>query len=172
MNKETQLNEWSNFTAKQLEVIKKKQGDYANDDVLSNFKTAAANAGIKEEQQVLSLIATKVARLGNLFNGKEPNFESIEDSVLDLANYAFLLHCVLKDKNKNTIHIKGWNVSDKGPQQQAPSYYETETDRPSKKISDFPDTIGYSNPNFTTDYKEYLDRLSQKRKINGQENGY
>jgi hypothetical protein len=176
MNKETQLIEWGSFTAKQLEVIKKKQGDYANDsEVLNNFKSAAANAGIKEEQQVLSLIATKVARLGNLFKGNEPNFESIEDSVLDLANYAFLLHCILKDKpfhytpNKDDVKTifgpgkhhkgysnKGWDVSDKAPQQQAPSYYNT------PDISHMNEVINNLNT---------LNNLNLTY-CNGQENGY
>ena len=47
------------------------------------------------EQQCLSLIATKVARLGILINGKAPNNEAIRDSVLDLTTYSILLDAIL-----------------------------------------------------------------------------
>ena len=95
MKKETQLELFKKFTEKQLEIISSKQEDYCDTEecVLGNFKTAGANAGISTEQQILSLIATKVARLGNLFKGKIPNNESIEDSIIDMANYCFLLYC-------------------------------------------------------------------------------
>jgi len=101
MKKETQLELFKKFTEKQLEIISSKQEDYCDTEecVLGNFKTAGANAGISTEQQILSLIATKVARLGNLFKGKVPNNESIEDSIIDMANYCFLLHCAIEDKN-------------------------------------------------------------------------
>ena len=76
-----------------------KQGDYANADVLSNFKVAGANCGLSAEMQCLSLIATKVARLGVLLQTEDkPNNESIRDSVLDMANYSILLDMILTDK--------------------------------------------------------------------------
>lgn len=64
---------------------------------------AGAITGITPEQQALSLIATKVARLGQLLGGKTPKNEATDDSVLDLANYAFLLHCIIVDRRKNTL---------------------------------------------------------------------
>lgn len=81
------------------EVMMSKGNDYANTDRLSNFKTAGAIVGVSPEINCLSLIATKVARLGVLLNSKEaPNNESIRDSVLDLANYAVLLDMLLSEK--------------------------------------------------------------------------
>ncbi len=72
-----------------------KGDDYANADRLSNFKLAGAICGITAEQQCLSLIAVKVARLGSLLSGgKTPNNEGIDDSLLDLANYAILLKMI------------------------------------------------------------------------------
>jgi hypothetical protein len=51
------------------------------------------------EQNCLSLIATKVARLGVLLKSNKPaENESISDSLLDLANYAVLLDQIRKDK--------------------------------------------------------------------------
>lgn len=80
-------------------ILESKGNDYATTtDVLQNFRVAAAICQITPEQQALSLISTKVARLGVLLSGVEPKNEAIDDSVIDLANYTFLLHCLLVDK--------------------------------------------------------------------------
>lgn len=98
MTRETQTNLLSEFYAEKKNVLKLKGEDYANEDVLSNFKTAGANCGISAELQCLSLIATKVARLGNLLSGKTPNNESVSDSILDLSNYTDLLYCLVNEQ--------------------------------------------------------------------------
>ena len=86
------------FYAEKKNVLKLKGEDYATEtDVLQNFKSAGANIGISAELQCLSLIATKVARLGNLLSGKTPNNESISDSILDLSNYTDLLYCLVNE---------------------------------------------------------------------------
>lgn len=74
------------------ETVTAKAADYAaSDNVFENFEIASDIAGITVDQQFLSLIGTKVARLRNLINGGQAaNFESIEDSFIDLANYAAL----------------------------------------------------------------------------------
>ena len=93
------------FYAEKKNVLKLKGEDYANEDVLSNFKTAGANIGISAELQCLSLIATKVARLGNLLSGKTPNNESVADSILDLSNYTDLLYCLVNEKAEQKKHL-------------------------------------------------------------------
>jgi hypothetical protein len=99
MTQEQQLKHFEEITAQMKEILFKKGNDYANTDRLSNFKLAGNICGLKAEQNCLSLIATKVARLGVLLNSnKVPNNESIQDSVLDLANYSILLSMILKDK--------------------------------------------------------------------------
>lgn len=99
MTQEQQLEHFEVITNQMKEVLFKKGNDYANSDRLSNFKLAGGICGLKAEQNCLSLIATKVARLGVLLNSdKVPNNESIQDSVLDLANYSILLSMILKDK--------------------------------------------------------------------------
>lgn len=82
---------------KMQSVLSIKGADYANEDVLSNFKLAGSICGITAEQQCLSLIATKVARLGVLLESNNPKNEPIEDSILDLINYSFLLYCLHKE---------------------------------------------------------------------------
>ena len=94
MNKEQQAAAFKILCEKAENVLLKKGDDYANTDRLSNFKDAGKITGISAEQQCLSLIATKVARLGNLFSGKVPKNESIEDNIMDLFNYAALLYMI------------------------------------------------------------------------------
>jgi hypothetical protein len=87
------------FFNKMEKTILSKGNDYANEDRLSNFKLAGAISGMTAEQNCLSLIATKVARLGVLLKSNKPaENESISDSLLDLANYAVLLDQIRKDK--------------------------------------------------------------------------
>lgn len=75
----------------------RKGSDYSHEDRLSNFKLAGAICGLTAEQNCLGLIATKVARLGVLLKGKTPQNESVQDSVLDGANYFILLGMLLHD---------------------------------------------------------------------------
>ena len=106
MTRETQSNLLREFYAEKKNVLKLKGEDYANEtDVLQNFKSAGANIDISPELQCLSLIATKVARLGNLLSGKKPNNESIADSILDLSNYTDLLYCLVNEKAKQRKHL-------------------------------------------------------------------
>jgi len=99
MNKEQQEKHFNEITEKMRGVMLSKGDDYANTDRLSNFKLAGGVSGLNAELNCLSLIATKVARLGVLLNSKsKPNNESIQDSVLDLANYSLLLSMILSEK--------------------------------------------------------------------------
>lgn len=97
MTHKEQQEHFERMVAKIGETMFKKGNDYADFDRLSNFKRAGEICGLSAEQQCLSLIATKVARLGVLLAGKTPNNESIRDSVLDLATYSFLLDMILSE---------------------------------------------------------------------------
>lgn len=104
MTKQEQEVHFEEMTQKMKQILLSKGDDYANTDRLSNFKLAGEISGLNAELNCLSLISTKVARLGVLLgSGKTPKNESIQDSVLDLANYAILLSMILEDENK-TIH--------------------------------------------------------------------
>ena len=81
-------------------VMLSKGNDYSNVDRLSNFKLAGSIAGLTPQQNCLSLIATKVARLGVLFTpGIKPNNEAVLDSISDLYNYSALLHMLETEIN-------------------------------------------------------------------------
>ena len=117
MNLENQINQFAEITEQMKSIMFAKGNDYANDDRLSNFKLAGNISGLSPELNCLSLIATKVARLGVLLNNdKTPNNESVNDSLLDLANYTVLLTMLLKDKESKPI-FKDY------PQTQNQSYF-------------------------------------------------
>jgi hypothetical protein len=85
----------------QKRILRKKSNDYAGEDLLSNFRLAGmiVNQTSKHPDAIncLNLIGTKVARLGQLLNtDKTAENESIQDSVVDLANYAAILFMILK----------------------------------------------------------------------------
>lgn len=99
MTFDQQKQSFAAMVAKMEAVMFKKGNDYANTDRLSNFKLAGGVVGSNAEMNCLHSIGTKVARLGVLLNSTgQPNNESIEDSILDLANYAVLLNMIREDK--------------------------------------------------------------------------
>ena len=98
MTKKEQIAHFGYITGEMEKVLFSKGDDYANTDRLSNFKLAGAITGGDARTNCLNLIATKVARLGVLINSSNnPNNESIEDSVLDLANYSVLLLMIINE---------------------------------------------------------------------------
>ena len=99
MTKEEQEKFITEYFIRMDEILLSKGDDYANSDRLSNFKLSGAIVGISPEQNCLSLIATKVARIGVLLKSKNPKNESIDDSVIDLANYTILLAMLLKESH-------------------------------------------------------------------------
>jgi hypothetical protein len=104
MNLETQQKHFLEITEQMKTIMFAKGNDYANTDRLSNFKLAGNISGLSPELNCLSLIATKVARLGVLLNNdKTPNNESINDSLLDLANYTVLLTMILKEQQNKEV---------------------------------------------------------------------
>lgn len=82
-----------------------KGDDYANSDRLSNFKDSGNITGTSAKQVALTMIAVKVSRIGNLFKSEKPMNEPVLDSVLDLANYAVLLHMILCEQPKEVKSI-------------------------------------------------------------------
>ena len=82
--------------SKLSDTLTKKGKDYSpGQDVFGNFNFAANTANITMDESILNLIGIKVARISNLMSkgrGQVPNFESIEDSIMDLMGYSALLY--------------------------------------------------------------------------------
>jgi hypothetical protein len=85
-----------------LLVMQAKNEDYAKDaDPYSNFRFAAQAAGISMEQGMLYLLGIKLARLENLISAppESVNNEPLDDTLLDLINYAAILKAYRALKN-------------------------------------------------------------------------
>lgn len=105
MTKEHQQKYFDQFVSKMRDTVLKKGDDYAGqEDRLSNFKMAGQIAGNSAEVNCFNLIGTKIARLNQLLNsGVKANFESVDDTLLDLANYTFLLACIRKESSEQNL---------------------------------------------------------------------
>ena len=77
-----------------LKVTLSKRHDYATEhDNHVNFKRSAELSSwfaSEQDKSYVILIGTKLARLGNLLDHKEPNNETIDDTFMDLINYCAL----------------------------------------------------------------------------------
>lgn len=72
-------------------LVEGKSQDYADTaNVFSNFEGAARLTGLTIPQVFHVLLGIKMERLRQIASGKEMNFESAEDTLMDLANYAAL----------------------------------------------------------------------------------
>jgi len=73
-------------------ILGEKREDYArgDDDPFVNFKETAEITSSTPVKVALTMAAVKLSRLNHLLDSTEPVNESVEDSLLDLANYATL----------------------------------------------------------------------------------
>ena len=103
------LNEWEALQAGKKEILSSKNNDYASSqDAFSNFKFISLVSGIPVEKTFLQFIAVKLARLMELMNkDKEVKNESIDDTLIDMANYVELLYLYRKDYAKNANSTNG-----------------------------------------------------------------
>lgn len=102
MNRAKQTELFKEFTEVQSQVMFAKSSDYASEsDVLSNFKKSGKVLDQTAAQNVLGLIQTKVTRLSELVaKGRNPMNESVADTIIDLSNYSFLMHCCLVEQQE------------------------------------------------------------------------
>ena len=85
--------------AKSLDIMRAKNADYANtDDPFSNFEAVEA-FGISTAEGFITRMVDKLRRISNLISREAAvKDESIEDTLLDLANYALLFRVYLEQK--------------------------------------------------------------------------
>lgn len=100
MTKAEYLEFFQQQTSRMFEITKAKNADYAGDkDPFANF-TMVEQLGIATtEQGFLTRMTDKLSRLVNLLQpgrSAQVKDESIEDTLLDLANYSILLAAYLK----------------------------------------------------------------------------
>lgn len=87
--------------AKALTIVAKKNGDYgAVSDTFANFR-GAVYLGLSEEKGILMRMMDKIIRINHLLD--HPAYvteESMDDTILDLINYAAILKA-FRDLEKN-----------------------------------------------------------------------
>lgn len=106
MTSDQEHNLFKEFSSIEEDILFSKASDYANHDVLSNFKKVANVLDITPQQYCVQMITTKIVRLANLIGSdKSPKHESIQDSIHDLRNYAFLLGCILEESRHKSDSI-------------------------------------------------------------------
>lgn len=101
-DKEDLFKHMEEATAKMLDICRKKNADYTGigKSPFSNF-SRVENLGIcSTEQGVLTRITDKISRLASYSQNLQLQVadESVEDTCLDLANYALLLQGIIKEK--------------------------------------------------------------------------
>ena len=106
MTREVQLELVGNMDKKLVDILVSKGQDYANIDVLSNFKRLAAASkalGIDigtPTGYALFMVLMKIDRISNLIaQDKKPNNESVEDSFGDGINYFKLAYLCFIEKD-------------------------------------------------------------------------
>jgi len=90
---------------RRLELVKRKSADYADEDILSNFKRMAKVIETlridptRPHGVALIYILLKLDRLCNLLSkNTQPQNESIQDTIDDLKNYLDLLEACLVEE--------------------------------------------------------------------------
>jgi hypothetical protein len=100
MNTNQMTEAFSECFKKEFQILKKKSADYSvESDILEVFKNTANTLKTNPEMVALQMIAIKTERLSNLLkSNKKAKNESIRDSISDLRNYAFILECIIIEK--------------------------------------------------------------------------
>lgn len=78
-----------------LEIAKKKNADYADEDPFKNFRMSM-QVGVEPSRAILVRISDKLSRVSNLLD-KEASVgdERIEDTLHDIINYCAILKAYL-----------------------------------------------------------------------------
>ena len=99
MNQKEFIENIENSYKKGVEIIRKKNADYAVDsNPWKNFEMASL-VGVSVKRAILVRISDKLARISNLIDKEAAvKDETIEDTLLDLINYAAILKAKIDDE--------------------------------------------------------------------------
>jgi len=102
MNREKFIDQLQQNQVKDLEIVKKKNDDYAQDSYpFQNFRMVEDAGLISLEKGIAVRMSDKLQRIFNLLDQEQPQVEdeTIADTLSDLRNYANILQVHLqKDK--------------------------------------------------------------------------
>jgi len=101
-DKEDLFKHMEEATTKMVDICKKKNADYTGigKSPFANFNRVEGMGICTTEQGVLTRITDKISRLASYSQNLQLQVadESVEDTCLDLANYALLLQGIIKEK--------------------------------------------------------------------------
>lgn len=106
MNREDFIKNLEETYARGIELVKRKNQDYAgHGDPFRNFRSSSI-IGISVEKNIMLQIVNKISRIGNIL-GKDNAVkdEAVEDSILDLINYAAILNAYLDSEKMEITDI-------------------------------------------------------------------
>lgn len=93
-----------------FEILRTKRADYTGtSDVLDIFKTISLETGISASQLIKYEISKKKHRIYSLQSKETINHESIEDNLIDIMNYYFILSCLELEEFCEYANICGYN---------------------------------------------------------------
>lgn len=99
MNRSEFFKSMENTYARGLEIVGRKNDDYAGEDnPFRNFMSAEI-VGVSPDRAILVRVLDKLSRVSNLL-GKQASVkdEAIEDTLIDAINYLAILKAYLEDK--------------------------------------------------------------------------
>ena len=102
MNKQQFLESIENSYKEAMEIIEKKNADYAvESNPFRNFEYATY-CNVSVEKAILVRISDKFARLANLIDKGEENRQVLDettaDTIVDICNYLVILKAYMEDK--------------------------------------------------------------------------
>jgi len=102
MNNQEYLKFIEESQAKGLALMGMKSADYASkENPFKNFDTVEPLCNISSERGILVRMCDKMTRIGNLLECEaQVKDESIEDTLLDLANYSYILLAKIKSRKE------------------------------------------------------------------------
>ena len=107
MNREGLIVFFENNTNEMIETMKRKNTDYAGADgesPFANFQRVESLGICSTEQGFLTRMTDKLCRISNLTkNEAKVKDESIQDTLLDLANYSLLFSAFLQSKKNGDL---------------------------------------------------------------------
>lgn len=105
MNREQLLNNHANLCASAMNLMRKKNHDYAGrggESPFANFTRCESMGICSTEQGFLVRLTDKMSRLSSFIESGtlQVKDESVEDTILDIINYAVLFHSFLQEKKE------------------------------------------------------------------------
>lgn len=119
MTRETYLQEFKWITDRMYEITKAKNSDYTGDDnnPFDNFEAVARLGIASTEQGFLTRMTDKFMRITSFVKKGtlQVKDESVQDTLLDLANYSILLACYIKSgRRRGPVELGGSDEDNQG----------------------------------------------------------